>query len=274
MMEYCRMFLAENWTPFSRTAGRLKKERAIPRRMANTGAPMIGTSFPRYHAGTASAHVSSRPGGRPKGGLKDFSDAIAPPRQKRQDSTRRTLMDRTALSRTAFDRGFTYEEKYRSCGQCVVAAVQDTLGIRNDFVFKCASSLGGGIGKLCDGSCGAYTGSVLMIGFFWGRTRDKFDGDVENKKAADRLTVSLHEKFVEEFGSITCREIHDRLFGRRFDLWNEADKAAFDEAGAHRDKCTRVVASAASWVTELVLGELSARGQALEEYRSQAHPEA
>jgi C_GCAxxG_C_C family probable redox protein len=182
-------------------------------------------------------------------------------------------VDTTALSRTAFDLGFSYEEKYRSCGQCVVAAVQGALGIRNDFVFKCASSLGGGIGKLCDGSCGAYTGSTMMIGLFWGRIRDKFDGDLENKKTADRLTVSLHEKFVKEFGSITCREIHDKLFGRRFDLWNEADKAAFDEAGAHRDKCTRVVAHAASLVTGLILGELAARGQTLDEYRSLGHQE-
>ena len=181
-------------------------------------------------------------------------------------------MDTEAVSRAAFDLGFSYEAKYRSCGQCVVAAVQGALGIRNDFAFKCASSLGAGIGKLCDGSCGAYTGSAMMISLFWGRTRDKFDGDLENKKAADRLTVSLHQKFVREFGSITCREIHDRLFGRRFDLWNEADKAAFDAAGAHRDKCTGVVANAAAWVTGLILGELAVRGQTLEEFKNLSHP--
>jgi C_GCAxxG_C_C family probable redox protein len=161
----------------------------------------------------------------------------------------------------ASEHGSEYEGKYRSCGQCTIAAIQDALGIRNDIVFKCASSLGGGIGKLCDGSCGAYVGSILMIGLYWGRQRSKFDDDDQNRRTADKLAVLLHDRFIREYGSVTCREIHDRLFGRRFDLWNDSDKAAFDKAGAHTDKCTSVVAKAASWTTEIILGELGSRGQ-------------
>jgi C_GCAxxG_C_C family probable redox protein len=164
-------------------------------------------------------------------------------------------------SRIAFDRGFDYEKRYGSCGQCVVAAVQDALAVREDSVFRAASSLGGGIGKLCDGSCGAYTGGTLMIGLWWGRVRDRFDGDRENKRFCDELTVRLHRKFIQEFGSVTCREIHDRLFGRRFDLWDAADKESFEQAGAHRDKCTRVVALAASWTTELILESRTEEGR-------------
>lgn len=174
-------------------------------------------------------------------------------------------MDGAKALRVASDRGHDYEARYHSCAQCVVASVQDALGIRNDFVFKSASSLGGGIGKLCDGSCGGYTGGALMIGLFWGRTRNRFDCDQENKRTSDLLTVHLHEKFVGEFGSVTCREIHDGMFGRRFDLWSDADKESFEQAGAHRDKCTRVVALAASWTVELILEELQKRGTALDE---------
>jgi C_GCAxxG_C_C family probable redox protein len=169
--------------------------------------------------------------------------------------------ERIRAQKTAAENGAEYERKYRSCGQCTVAAVQDALGIRNDFVFKCAGSLGGGIGKFCDGSCGAYTGSVLMIGLVWGRARSRFDGDVENRRTADRLTALVHEKFMNEYGTVTCREIHDKLFGRRFDLWSDTDKTAFDAAGAHTEKCTSVVARAASWTTGIILDELAARGQ-------------
>jgi C_GCAxxG_C_C family probable redox protein len=165
----------------------------------------------------------------------------------------------------ASENGGEYERKYRSCGQCSVAAIQDALGIRNDIAFKCASGLGAGIGKLCDGSCGAYVGSVLMIGLYWGRRRSKFDDDDENRRTADKLVVLLHDRFIREYGSVTCREIHDRLFGRRFDLWNDSDKAAFDAAGAHTDKCTSVVAKAASWTTGIILGELVSQGQAATE---------
>ena len=180
-------------------------------------------------------------------------------------------MDRNKISRAAYDLGFNYEKQYGSCAQCAIAAVQDVLDIRNDFVFKSAGCLGAGIGKLCDGSCGGYTGGALAIGLCWGRTRDKFGGDTENKKASDRLTVQLHGRFIQEYGSVTCREIHDRIFGRRFDLWNEKDKEAFDRAGAHVDKCTSLVANAASWTTELILGELEARGQDLTDLRGLRH---
>jgi C_GCAxxG_C_C family probable redox protein len=175
--------------------------------------------------------------------------------------------------KVAADHGFDYEARHRSCGQCVVASIQDALEIRNDVVFRCASSLGGGIGKMCDGACGAYSGGALMIGFVWGRTRDRFDGDKESKRICDLLTVDLHNRFIAEFHSVICREIHDRLFGRRFDLWSEEDGKVFDEAGAHRDKCTRVVALSASWTTELVLGQLARQGIGLDGVRALAPAE-
>jgi hypothetical protein len=93
----------------------------------------------------------------------------------------------------------------------------------------------------------------------------------ENKRTSDLLTVRLHEKFIEEFGSVTCREIHDGVFGRRFDLWSDADKESFEQAGAHRDKRTRVVAS---WTAELILGELEWRGEGAEGAESPLPPAA
>ena len=45
--------------------------------------------------------------------------------------------------------------------------------------------------------------------------------------------------------------------GITFDLWDTDEKTAFEQAGAHADKCTSVVANASAWVTELILEELS-----------------
>ena len=45
----------------------------------------------------------------------------------------------------AYQLGFECGRIYRGCSQCVVAAVQDTLGIRDDAVFKAATGLVGGI---------------------------------------------------------------------------------------------------------------------------------
>ena len=45
-------------------------------------------------------------------------------------------MNKASLVKKAYSLGFAYEKKYRGCSQCTLAAIQDTLGIRNDFVFK------------------------------------------------------------------------------------------------------------------------------------------
>ncbi|MCK5587648.1 MAG: C_GCAxxG_C_C family protein [Candidatus Lokiarchaeota archaeon] len=60
--------------------------------------------------------------------------------------------------RHAYDLGFKYEKKYYGCSQCVLLAVQDTFGFKNEDVFKSASGLAVGIG-LMGSVCGALTGA-------------------------------------------------------------------------------------------------------------------
>jgi hypothetical protein len=70
----------------------------------------------------------------------------------------------------------------------------------------------------------------------------------------------LRERFVARYGAICCREIHQHQFGRAYDLRDPAEREAFEIAGAHRDKCTGVVARAAQWVVEII-GEEEANRQ-------------
>ena len=39
------------------------------------------------------------------------------------------------LLEKAYQLGFEYEKTYRGCSQCAIAAIQDTLDIRDDSVF-------------------------------------------------------------------------------------------------------------------------------------------
>jgi C_GCAxxG_C_C family probable redox protein len=159
------------------------------------------------------------------------------------------------LEKKAYDLGFAYEARYHNCAQCTIAAVQDTLGLRDDAVFRSASTMGAGIATACDGPCGGYSGAAMMIGSLWGRRRDKFDGDLENKAKSNRLAAELHDVFIKEYGTVICREIHQKIYGRTFNLSDEADRAAFDEAGAHTTKCTVVVGKAAAAVLRLIMEE-------------------
>ncbi len=168
-------------------------------------------------------------------------------------------MNRKTLIDKARKLGFDYERDYRGCAQCTIAAVQDTLGVKNDAVFKAASGLAAGGGMLCVGFCGGYSGGVMMMSSLFGRRREMFDGDRDDRYASFHMANALHDRFVKKYGSVICREVHDEIFGRRFDLWDPEGKKAFDEAGAHTDKCTGVVADACAWVCEIILDEIEKR---------------
>ena len=78
------------------------------------------------------------------------------------------------LAEKAHKLGKEYEKTYRGCGQCVIAALQDTLDARNDDIFKAATGLAGGTGLTGDSGCGAYIGAILVLSSFLGRERNNF----------------------------------------------------------------------------------------------------
>ena len=120
-------------------------------------------------------------------------------------------MKKESYIKKAYDLGFKYEKDYHGCAQSTIAAVQDSLGIRNDFVFKVTSGLAGGCGGIGDGMCGGYSGGSIVMCTFFGRRRDKFDNDNEDKECCNQMVRLLHDKFIEQYGSIICREIQAEM---------------------------------------------------------------
>jgi C_GCAxxG_C_C family probable redox protein len=161
--------------------------------------------------------------------------------------------------------GFEYEKTITGCCQCTIAAIQDALDIRNDAVFKAGSGLTAGGGISCEGSCGGYTGGVMVMSSVFGRCRQKWNNDRNEKDCAHRMAGALLNRFKLEYGSHICRKIHQRIFGRNFDLKIAAQRGDFEKLGAHVDKCTSVVGEAAAWAVELILEELSNRGMLLDD---------
>jgi C_GCAxxG_C_C family probable redox protein len=160
-------------------------------------------------------------------------------------------MRKVELSKRAYELGFAYQRDFRSCSQCTLAAIQDALGVQNDFVFKASYGLAGGYANIGDGPCGGYSGGSMMISLFFGRRREFFDGDLENKRTAKALVKRLHDTFVDTYGSVICRDIQRKLFGRSFDLTDKEEMARFDAAG---------------WAVELIKEEVESRGLKLEDF--------
>ncbi len=155
----------------------------------------------------------------------------------------------------AYELGKHYERTYRGCSQCVIAALQDVFDIRDDAIFKSATGLAAGSAMSGEGSCGAYVGGLMVLGGLVGRERDDF-GDPEGVRfKTHKLAGKLRQKFIDEYGSIICRNIQTKTMGRYYYLADPQEYEKFHNAGAHDIYCPEVVGKAARWMAEIIREE-------------------
>jgi C_GCAxxG_C_C family probable redox protein len=159
------------------------------------------------------------------------------------------------LLQKAYDMGSECARKYKGCSQCVVAAVQDLLGIREDAVFKAATALAGGIGLSGIGPCGGLSGGVLILSQLIGRERSNIEDPENVRSRSYDLAQKLIEAYLDEFGAIACRDVQIKKFGRPYYLRDPQEKQKFQDAGGHSDKCPDVVGKAAQMTVKIILDE-------------------
>jgi len=155
----------------------------------------------------------------------------------------------------AYELGKNYEKTYRGCSQCVVAALQDVFNIRNDDIFKSATGLAGGSAMSGEGGCGAYVGAIMVLGCLVGRERDNFSDPEGIRFKTHQLAGKLRKKFIDEYGSIVCRNIQTKVLGRYYYLADPQEYEKFHNAGAHDIHCPEVVGKAARWMAEIIMEE-------------------
>ena len=152
----------------------------------------------------------------------------------------------------AYELGHHYEKTYRGCSQCAIAALQDVFNIRNDDIFKAATGLSGGSALSTEGSCGGYVGAIMILSHIVGRERDKFDDPEGIRYKTHELAGKLRQKFIDEYGTIICRNIQTKVMGRPYYLADKQEAEKFHNAGAHDIYCPDVVGKAARWAAEIL----------------------
>jgi C_GCAxxG_C_C family probable redox protein len=165
------------------------------------------------------------------------------------------MENREVLLEKAYQLGFEYEKTYRGCSQCVIAAIQDTLDIQDDNAFKAATGLAGGVGLSGIGPCGAFSGAAMVLSQLKGRERSNFEDPEKVRFKSFDLASKLVDKFFDEYGTITCRDLQKRIFGRSYYLRDPDEFKKFHDAGAHDEKCPDVVGKAARMAVEIILEE-------------------
>jgi C_GCAxxG_C_C family probable redox protein len=150
------------------------------------------------------------------------------------------------LGEQAYEKAHKCELDYGCCPQCVLATVQETVGIIDDQTIKAAHGLSGGGGLTGEGVCGALTGGLMALSAKYGRDRDKLNRGrfINNFKKAKELT----ERFRQEFGGVTCSELQKQFTGRTYDMWNADEYKAFSDARG--DQCARATGTVTQWIVE------------------------
>lgn len=156
--------------------------------------------------------------------------------------------EKSSAAERAYEIALRYELDYGCCPQCVLAAVQETIGVIDDATIKASHGLSGGGGLSGQGACGALTGGLMALSAKRGRDRDKLDkgrfiGNFQKGKV-------LVERFQAEFGGITCEQLQQRFTGRTYDMWQAEEYRAFSEARGRQ--CALATATVTRWVVEMM----------------------
>jgi C_GCAxxG_C_C family probable redox protein len=157
------------------------------------------------------------------------------------------------LIEKAYRLGFDYEKKYRGCSQCTLAAIYDTLDFKDDNVFKAATGFAGGGGLTGISVCGGYAAGVMAISQLYGREKSNFEDPEGVRHKTFKLVRGFTRNYINDLGSIICRDIQTRYFGRPYYIADPDDFAKFEAAGGHDDKCTEVVGRATRLAVQYIL---------------------
>ena len=102
------------------------------------------------------------------GGLVSCNKQFAATRILEQDDKINLEGDPEEIIQKAYELGFKYEKENFGCARCTVAALQDALLFvnRSEELFSGSTCLDGGATTTNIASCGAFTGSGIVIAMF------------------------------------------------------------------------------------------------------------
>ncbi|NQU59599.1 MAG: C_GCAxxG_C_C family protein [Rhodospirillales bacterium] len=157
-------------------------------------------------------------------------------------------------------------DRHSGCSQGVLLSLQEEFSIGNNEVFKAATVLSGGVARHGE-TCGALIGALMALGLVVGREKME---DTEAYRESMKPSADLIERFKEElkkqFGfegeldGTLCKQIHEKIYGRPFDMMDPEDYRAFLDAGGHGDNgCLKVCGVAAQVGAEKILESMAER---------------
>ena len=156
---------------------------------------------------------------------------------------------------TAAKRAMHYEAQYHFCSQGSLAALMTAFNVYNPDVLRSSTAFAGGCVRRGN-VCGALAGALMFLGLLTGRD------DLEMRDQANRgmkYMDTLFKKFEEKYGTVICREIHQKLYGKIFNLTDPAQRDELHELMPRLEvSCLNVCGDAARFAAEITVDILEA----------------
>jgi len=133
---------------------------------------------------------------------------------------------------------------HRTCSQVSFAALNEHFKLKADQVIPALMLFAGGIAGKGE-TCGAVTGSLLAMGFYF--------QSLNQIGSSGQYGGLFFNRFTAEFGSTRCREIVRHQYGRYYDFNNPEDKKTFAEVSEKNGKCLDVVKTAILIAGDIIL---------------------
>lgn len=143
-------------------------------------------------------------------------------------------------------------ENLTACGNCAQTTfltLQEEFKLDGDEILKALTPFPGI--ALRGETCGAVTGSLMVIGLFYGRDRENLSNwhAYINSLPPSRKFCHLFEA---EMGSTMCAEIVESKFGRKFDLAKTEEALQWLNCGA-LEKCGGVIAKSVKITANIII---------------------
>ena len=167
-----------------------------------------------------------------------------------KDSDYREMIEKAA--RLAYE----YESKYLGCSQTTMAGLIEAFGIGGPSLLRASTCLAGGIARRGQ-VCGALTAGLMVIGFLTGR--DDLAMFDQYQRAMEYANL-LYAKFEEEFGSVSCPDIQELKFHKRFNLQSPEEREELHRLMAETGQGCQDVTSAGARLAGEIIAQILESG--------------
>lgn len=145
------------------------------------------------------------------------------------------------------------------CARSVLVGLKVICDEIPDEMITAALSLAGGTGG-ASGSCGAYCCGLLAVGLhFNAPLEEELRNPAVKQKGAAKF-AEYRDRFMKELGTVMCPELHKKVFGRSYTLYDPIEHEEFLAMLGHQEKCAEIVGVAARIAADMIVEDEAEKG--------------